>query len=173
MGSRNEGGFGVSDTYRRLIDLLDRHSATYRLLDHPPEGRTLAASRLRGHEPGAAAKCMVVAVRTPGHPPSFTLAVIPGTHRVNLPAVCRLTHGRRAALAPVPDAERLTGCATGCVIPFSLHAADLQLVVDPWLLEHEQVYFNAARLDRSVAIRTSDYLLAAHPRLAPVAALAA
>jgi Ala-tRNA(Pro) deacylase len=44
------------------------------------------------------------------------------------------------------------------------------LLVDPRLLEHEELYFNAARLDRSMALRTSDYVKLAKPRLERIAA---
>jgi Ala-tRNA(Pro) deacylase len=45
-----------------------------------------------------------------------------------------------------------------------------ELVVDPELLEHKEIYFNAALLDRSIALPTSDYQSLAHPRTAPIAA---
>ena len=40
--------------------------------------------------------------------------------------------------------------------------------VDPALLEHDEIYFNAARLDRSLALKTSDYAAIALPRLAHI-----
>ena len=39
----------TEDTYARLIALLDEHHATYRLIDHAPEGRTEIVSALRGN----------------------------------------------------------------------------------------------------------------------------
>jgi Ala-tRNA(Pro) deacylase len=65
-------------------------------------------------------------------------------------------------------AERLSGSASGTILPFSFDPA-LELIVDPALLAHDEVYFNAARLDRSLALRTEDYLALAHPRVAPIA----
>jgi hypothetical protein len=32
-------------------------------------------------------------------------------------------------------------------------------LVDPSLLEHNELYFNAARLDRSLVLKTSDYVV--------------
>jgi Ala-tRNA(Pro) deacylase len=37
-------------------------------------------------------------------------------------------------------------------------------------LKNEELYFNAARLDRSMALKTSDYLALSKPRLEPIAA---
>ena len=53
----------MTDAYTRLIDLLEHHHAPYRLIDHAPEGRTDLVSAMRGHNPQAAAKCMVVMVK--------------------------------------------------------------------------------------------------------------
>lgn len=35
-------------SYHQLVDLLDRHAARYRVVDHEPEGRTEDVSRLLG-----------------------------------------------------------------------------------------------------------------------------
>jgi Ala-tRNA(Pro) deacylase len=41
-------------------------------------------------------------------------------------------------------------------------------VVDPSLLENDEIYFNAARLDRSMVLKTSDYFEIAGPRLGKI-----
>ena len=58
----------------------------------------------------------------------------------------------------------------GTILPFSFNP-ELALVVDPSLLENDELYFNAARLDRSMALKTSDYVALAKPRLERIAAL--
>jgi len=61
-------------------------------------------------------------------------------------------------------AERLAGSVAGTVLPFAFNS-DLILFADPSITKHEELFFNAVRLDRSVALRTSDYLAMAKPRL--------
>ncbi|MET8630476.1 YbaK/EbsC family protein [Kitasatospora sp. NPDC004669] len=155
-------------TYTRLIDLLDRSGCRYRMIHHAAEGRTDAASVLRGHPLRQAAKCLVLQVRTPGRGTRHALAVVPGDLRVDVDAVRDLLGGTSAGFASPERAERLTGCRSGSVVPFAFHS-DLELIVDPELLESPQLYFNAARLDRSVALDTGDYFTLARPRIAPVA----
>ncbi len=46
----------------------------------------------------------------------------------------------------------------GTVLPFSFHA-DLDVMVDPSLLDQEDMYFNAGRLDRSLVMKTRDYVI--------------
>jgi Ala-tRNA(Pro) deacylase len=55
------------------------------------------------------------------------------------------------------------------VLPFSYHPR-LELVADPALLRTAELFFNAARLDRSIALATDDYTRLAAPRVAPITA---
>ena len=65
-------------------------------------------------------------------------------------------------------AERVAGSVAGTVLPFAFHP-DLILIADPSIASHDELFFNAARLDRSMALRTSDYLALAKPRLERIA----
>jgi len=58
----------------------------------------------------------------------------------------------------------------GTVLPFSFNP-DVDVIVDPSLLKNEYMYFNAARLDRSFALRTQDYVGVARPRMERIAML--
>lgn len=156
------------DTYTRLIALLDSHKAHYRLIDHEPEGRTEVVSPMRGNSLSQAAKCIVLMVKIGKKVTKYILAVVPGDARVDLNAIKALLGGTYVAFASPDIAERLAGSVTGTVLPFSFNA-QLELVVDPSLLENEEIYFNAARLDRSLALKTSDYFEIARPRLARIA----
>ena len=69
--------------YDKLIALLDRNGAAYRLIDHPPEGQTDLVSALRGHQVAAAAKCIVLIVKLGKKVTRFVLAVVPGDTRVD------------------------------------------------------------------------------------------
>lgn len=156
------------EAYDRLIGWLDAGGARYRLIDHPPEGRTEVVSGYRGHPVAQAAKCLVVLVKTGKKARRYLLAVVPGDTRVDLAALKELAGGSYAAFADTAKAEALSGSPSGTILPVSFHP-DLELVVDPGLLKHEEMYFNAARLDRSLALATADYTRLAEPRVHPVA----
>lgn len=157
----------AGDLYRRLVSLLDGAGAHYRLIEHPPEGRTEVVSAYRGHPVACAAKCLIVMVKLSKRTSRYFLAVVPGDARVDLQALKLLAGGTYAAFASPDKAEALAGSVSGTILPFSSHP-DLELVADPGLLAHPQIYFNAARLDRSVALRTKDYLRIANPRIHPI-----
>ena len=154
----------AGDAYTRLLALLDQHGASYRLIDHAPEGRTELVSSMRGNALAQAAKCIVLMVKLGKKVTRYILAVVPGDARVSLSAVKTVMGGTYAAFASQEIAERLAGSVTGTILPFSFHR-ELELIVDPSLLAQNEIYFNAARLDRSMALKTSDYARVARPRL--------
>lgn len=145
-----------ADAYHRLIELLDSHQARYRELAHVPEGRTEVISPIRGNDLAAAAKCMVVMVKLSKKERRYVLAVIPGDRRVDFEALKQHVGGTYAGFAQPEIAERLSGCVVGTVLPFSWHP-ELTVVVDPALYKHEEIFFNAGRLDRSLALDARDH----------------
>jgi Ala-tRNA(Pro) deacylase len=98
----------------------------------------------------------------------YVLGVIPGDARVDLNAVKALLGGTYVSFASADIAERLAGSVAGTILPFAFHP-DLELIVDPSLLENDKLFFNAARLDRSLVLKTSDYVKLAQPRLERIA----
>jgi Ala-tRNA(Pro) deacylase len=156
------------ETYDALIAFLDAHGATYHLIDHAPEGRTDLVSAMRGNELAAAAKCIILMVKLGKKVTKYVLGVVPGDARIDLNAVKALFDASYVSFASADIAERLAGSVAGTVLPFAFNDA-LELIVDPRVLEHEELYFNAARLDRSMALRTSDYVAAASPRVERIA----
>jgi Ala-tRNA(Pro) deacylase len=156
------------ETYDRLVALLDEQGAAYRTIDHEPEGATELVSELRGNSLAQAAKCIVVMVKVGKKVTRYVLAVVPGDRRVDLNAVKALLEGTYVSFATKEIAERLAGSVSGTVLPFSFDEK-LELVVDPALLENEEIFFNAARLDRSLALATKDYQRIAQPRVEPIA----
>jgi Ala-tRNA(Pro) deacylase len=158
----------ASETYDRLIALLDAHSASYSVIEHRPEGQTEQASALRGHPVDEAAKCLVLRVNSANKVTRYVLAVIPGDRRVDLEAVKSLHGARYAAFAKPKVAEELALSPLGSVLPFSFDPR-LELVVDPQVFVSPTIYFNAGRLDRSLALASADYQRIAQPVLAMIA----
>ena len=139
----------TDDTYSQLITLLDQAKATYRLIDHVPEGQTEIVSQLRGNSLSQAAKCIVLMVKIGKKVTRYVLGVIPGDRRIDLNAVKALLQGTYIAFASSDIAERLSGSVAGTILPFSFNE-ELELIVlvrrAYWKME--EIYFNAARLNR-------------------------
>ena len=159
----------MGDTYSQLITFLDQHGAQYRLIDHAPDGRTEIVSPMRCNALSQAAKCIILMVKIGKKVTKYVLAVVPGDARVDLNAVKALIGGTYVSFASPDIAERLGGSIAGTILPFSL-SPELELIVDPSLLENDEIYFNAAHLDRSIVLKTSDYMALSKPRLERIAA---
>jgi len=83
----------------------------------------------------------------------FVLAVIPGDTqgdtRVDTGKIKSLFSGATyAGFAATDAAVRLAGSVAGTDLPFTFHP-ELVLIADPSINQHQELFFNAARLDRS------------------------
>lgn len=158
----------MSDVHDRLRTLLDREGASYRVIEHEPEGRTEVIAGIRGNRIEQSIKSMVLQVRLNRRENIYCLANIPGNGRIDFDAVKNHFTADSAAFARREKAEELTGCVIGAIPPFSF-SDRLQLLADPLILENKEVVFNAGRLDRSIMMKSSDYLRIAQPQLVPIA----
>ncbi|HEX4330887.1 MAG TPA: YbaK/EbsC family protein [Usitatibacter sp.] len=156
------------DAYERLVALLDAEGARYRIIEHAPEGRSEIVSELRGHAARESAKCIILMVKIGKKVTRFVLAVVPGDSRVDLEAIRRRTDATSVRFAEKSLAESLAGSVSGTILPFPFDPR-LELLVDPAVAASATMYFNAGRLDRSLALDTRDYLRIAQPEVVPIA----
>jgi len=157
----------MSDIHEQLRMLLDREGASYRVIEHEPEGRTEVIAKIRGNRIEQSIKSMVLQVRLTKKENIYCLANVPGNCRVDVDAVKRYYNADSVAFAQREKAQALTGCVIGAIPPFSF-SDQLQLLADPLIQENEEVVFNAGRLDRSIMMKLSDYVRIAKPQLVPI-----
>lgn len=149
--------------FDHLLELLTKEKARFRVIEHAAEGRSDEVARIRGTTPEQGAKAMLCIL------PAMTesvllLAVLPGNMKIDMRQAGAAFGGRKAQLAPSELAQKKTGCVMGSVPPFSM-SPDILLIVDPSLLVHSEIAFNAGRLDRSIVLNTADYIRIAKPRI--------
>ena len=164
-----DGETTPEDVFVRLVTLLTEAKAKFRVIEHEAEGRSERISTIRGNRPDQAAKAMVLDLRGGGGGRRHVLAVLPGNRKLDFAAVAALFEARKCGFASPQTAQALTGCVMGGVPPFAFDP-DLAIVVDEDLLQNESLFFNAGRLDRSMELDTRDWLAAARPRVAKIAA---
>lgn len=158
----------MTDIHEQLCALLDQESATYRVIEHEPEGHTEFITKIRGNRLEQAIKSIVVQVRLSKKENIYCLANVPGNCRVDLDAIKTHFNAKSIGVAPREKAELLTGCVIGSIPPFSF-SDQLQVLADPLVKENEEVVFNAGRLDRSIFMKLDDYLRIAKPVLVKIA----
>jgi len=156
------------DVHTQLVELLTREGASFRVIEHEPEGRTEFITEIRGNRLEQAIKSMVVQVRMSKKENVYYLANVPGNCRVDLNAIKEHFNARSIGVASREKAEALSGCVTGSIPPFSFND-QLPVLADPLIRENEEVVFNAGRLDRSIFMNMEDYIRIAKPQIFPIA----
>ncbi len=158
-----------TDIHTQLCQLLEREGAAFRVLEHVPEGRTELIARIRGNRLEQAIKSIVVQVRLDKKENRYCLANVPGDRRVDLEGIRFAFEAQSVAIAAREKAESLTGCVIGAIPPFSFDER-LLVLADPLITHNDEVVFNAGRLDRSIFMKSADYVRIAKPRLVSIAA---
>jgi Ala-tRNA(Pro) deacylase len=160
----NDSNSGVFETLNKL---LQDSNARFRVIAHAAEGSSAKVAEIRGTAPGQGAKAMLC--RAKDLPEKFLLAVLPGDRKLDFKKLALAAGARKASLAAAAEATALTCCVMGSVPPFALWP-EVSLIVDPKLLEHAEIAFNAGRLDRSMLLNAEDYRRIAAPLLADISA---
>ena len=154
--------------FEHIDTLLRVSGAHYHVIRHPAEGTSERVARIRGTLPSQGAKAMLCRVRE--LPERLVLAILPSDRKVDFKKVARVVGGKKASFASSEEATAKTGCVIGAIPPFSFWP-DILLVADPKLLsQHEEIAFNAGRLDTSIVLDAADYARIAQPLLADIAA---
>jgi len=158
----------MTDIHEQLRALLDREGASYRVIEHEPEGRTELIAQIRGNRIEQSIKSMVLQVRRKPRENIYCLANVPGDCRVDFEGVKNHFKADSVAFAQRDKAQELTGCVIGAIPPFSC-SDQLVLLADPLIQENDEVVFNAGRLDRSIMMKLSDYIRIARPQMVSIA----
>jgi Ala-tRNA(Pro) deacylase len=157
-----------TDMHEQLRALLDREGATYRVIEHEPEGRTEVIAKIRGNRIEQSIKSIVVQVRMNRKENIYCLANVPGDCRIDFKGIKQHFRADSVAFASRDEAQEITGCVIGAIPPFSF-SDQLQVLADPLIQENEEVVFNAGRLDRSMFMKLEDYIRIAEPQLVNIA----
>ncbi len=158
----------MTDIHMLLTELLNGEGATYRVVEHEPEGRTEMIAKIRGNRIEQSIKSIVVQVRLNRKENIYCLANVPGDCRIDFDGIKSHFNADSVAFAFRDKAQELTGCVIGAIPPFSFND-QLQVFADPLIQENKEVVFNAGRLDRAIFMKLDDYLRIAKPQFLKIA----
>lgn len=114
------------------------------------EGYALEAVEALGLDPGRVLKTIVVTVDG-----RLALAVVPADAEVDLKAMAGALDGRRAALAPVAQAEQATGYVAGGISPIAPRRP-LPVVLDASAAGYATVHVSAGRRGLELELAPGD-----------------
>ena len=132
--------------------------------DHSSRGDhadfAIEAARLLGVPPDAVFKSLVWFVDS-----RLVLALVPATTTVSAKFLARAVGGKKANLADVASAERVSGSVTGAISPLGLRQ-ELPVVIDEEVRLHPVVYVSAGRRGLEVSLDPQDLIAATSARVA-------
>ena len=134
----------------KIVAYLQRHDVAYEGLEHPPAASALDYQKTLGTQLQQQAKSLFVRFKKRGEK-GFAVVAVPAQKQVDLERIRDLLGATSVKLAVKPQLEALTGCGFGELPPLG-KLFEVPLLMDRDLLAEERVYFNAGRLDYSVAI---------------------
>jgi Cys-tRNA(Pro)/Cys-tRNA(Cys) deacylase len=156
----------VAGTGTPATALLAREKVEHRLHSYSHRGGQAygpeAAEEL-GLEPGRVFKTLVAEVDG-----ALTVGVVPVTATLDLKALAAAVGGKRARMADVAAAERVTGYVAGGISPLGQRKR-LPTVVDVSAQEHATLYCSAGRRGLEVELAPSDLARLTGATFAPIA----
>ena len=154
-----------SVTHQRLIALLSQEGADFRVVTHEAVGKCEAVSEIRGTALGQGAKALVCKVKGNGVN-QHVLAILAADQQADLSQLASHIGGLRASLASPAEVDELTGCVFGAIPPFQSSIQNSNWLPTPYssndLMKSPSMQ---GMLDKSVILKTADYLRIAQPEL--------
>jgi Cys-tRNA(Pro)/Cys-tRNA(Cys) deacylase len=134
--------------------LLDSHKISYTAFELPAEklGATETA-RLLGVPTGSVYKTIVVTRPKPG---KTILAVIPGTHRVDLKLLAAALNEKKVSLPTEREAEQLTGLQAGGISPLALLNKGFQVVIDASAQNQAEVHVSGGQRGLNIRLPVAE-----------------
>ncbi len=140
------------------------HRITEYVVDDTDDvGYGLAVAAMLGLDPDSVGKTMVAVVDTD----RFVVAVVPVSGSLDLKALARAAGGKRAAMADVDDAERLTGSVVGGISPFGLRRP-LPVFVDELLTIGAAVHVSGGRRGLEITLTPEALVAVADATVVPI-----
>lgn len=161
------GGRAPADAmavFDRIVDLLTRHGADFRVMEHEPVRTSEQAAQVRGTPLERGAKALVLDAGG-----DLVMAVISAARRTDFRKLKAHLGSRRVQLASADAVMERTGCLPGGVPPFG-NLFGLRVLMDPSLATVDRIDFNAGERTRSMDLRREDYQRIVRPEVVDFAA---
>jgi len=146
--------------------LLDSRKIPYQVFELPAEklGAMETARRLN-LSPAQVFKTIVVKREKPG---KVILAVIPGTHEVNLKSLAACLGEKKVRLTTQNEAEQLTGLQAGGISPLALINKGFQVVLDESALQFGQIHISGGQRGLNIRIPVNALIELTNARLGSI-----
>lgn len=138
------------------VAYLRKHQIPFQLIryDHEQKGAEFAARAL-GFPLEKTVKTLVVGLGKG----EYALVLMPGHRQLSFKRVAQVFNVKRAAMADITTAERLTGYSVGGISPFGVKKR-LASAIETELLQHDAVMINAGQRGAMLKMEPGDIVSA-------------
>ncbi len=149
----------------RAVTFLNRKKISFELVayTHEEKGAQFAA-RAVGFPLGQTIKTLVADLGTR----SYRLVLMPGDREVSMKRLAKVCGVKRAAMADVASAERITGYLVGGISPFGTRQR-LPAMMEQSLMAHAEVLINAGQRGLLLKMKPADIVRALNATIVSVA----
>jgi Cys-tRNA(Pro)/Cys-tRNA(Cys) deacylase len=136
----------------RAIQFLKQKKIPFEIITyhHEEKGAAFAAGAT-GFALEKTVKTLVVALDTG----TYVFALMPGNRKLDLKKTARVFGAKRAAMADVATAQRVTGYLVGGISPFGA-ARRLAVVIEKRVLDCDEIMINAGQRGRMLKMNPRD-----------------
>ena len=140
----------------RATEFLNRKGIPFKVVEYAHDKKgAIFASEAIGFPLERTIKTLIVHLDRKG----YFIVLMPGDKTINLKRLAGAYSVKRAAMADMPTAERLTGYLVGGISPFGTKQ-NLPIVVEESLLNFNRVAINGGRRGLMLIMNPKDILLA-------------
>lgn len=136
----------------RAIKTLTKHQIPFEVVtyEHLEKGAAFAAQAI-GFELFKTVKTLMVEI--PGQKP--VLALLPGDCQLAIKKIAKVCGVKKASMADVATAERMTGYKVGGISPFGV-TSSLNVVMEASILEHSKIAINGGQRGTMLIMAPTD-----------------
>jgi len=140
-----------------VIRLLESKKISFQVFTLPPEKiGAIETAQILGVPAELVYKTIVILREKPGKP---VLAVVPGSHEVDLKALAQVIGEKKVHLPTEREAESLTGLQAGGISPLALINRGFQTIIDSAAIGFEQIHISGGQRGINIRLPVSALIL--------------
>lgn len=153
----------------RFLDALHIEYAEH-AYEHDPNAASfgLEAADALGLGPEVVFKTLLARLGEPGGKRELVVAIVPVANKLDLKALARAAGAKRADMASVADAERVTGYVAGGISPFGQRKR-LATFIDETAELVDRIYVSGGQRGLDIGLAPADLIGALDATVAPLA----
>jgi Ala-tRNA(Pro) deacylase len=146
--------------FETIKEWLESEGIEFRQVHHAPTRTSQESAAARGEDLATGGKALVLKIGD-----TFVVHVLSAARKLDSQAVKKRFGVKKIRFATPEELMELTELPPGAVPPFGRGILEMDLYVDPSIVQNQKIAFNAGSLTDSIVLKTEDYLEIAQPEI--------